>query len=183
VLLIKQKHKTLGITSLINEKWRCNYRHFSLEYVHYFFIVSTMSHHYQDLINLFEKTFFEQYNTRLVKGEDEPIYLPLSKEYPYHRIVFAHGYFASALHELAHWFVAGKERRTLEDYGYWYQPDGRDEAQQKIFEGVEIKPQAIEWALSVASNKSFNVSADNLNGAEADTVNFKIMFISKCGNI
>ena len=43
-----------------------------------------------------------------------------------------------------------------------------------MFEQVEIKPQAIEWAFCVAANKPFNVSADNLNGAEADTVNFRL---------
>ena len=51
-------------------------------------------------------------------------------------------------------------------------PDGRNAEQQKRFEQVEVKPQAIEWAFSVASRKVFNVSADNLKGAEADTVSF-----------
>ncbi len=132
-----------------------------------------MSHHYQDLIDLFEQTFFHQYNTRLIKGGDEPIYLPANEQCHFHQIIFAHGYYASALHELSHWFVAGEKRRQLEDFGYWYVPDGRNAEQQKQFEHVEIKPQAIEWALSVAANKSFTVSADNLNGAKGDTAAFK----------
>ncbi len=65
-------------------------------------------HHYQQLIDLFDSCFAEEFNTRLVKGDDEPIYLPADDDTPYHRIVFAHGFFASALHEISHWCVAGK---------------------------------------------------------------------------
>lgn len=129
-------------------------------------------HNIQDLIAIFSDTFFTEYNTRLIKGDDEPIYLPASETCSYHQIVFAHGYYSSGLHEIAHWCVAGKERRLKEDFGYWYEPDGRNEQQQKIFESVEVKPQAIEWAFCIAANKTFNVSADNLNGAEADTQAF-----------
>ena len=100
---------------------------------------------------------------------------PLDPTDPYHQIIFAHGYYASALHEISHWCIAGKERRLLEDFGYWYEPDGRNEQQQKVFESVEIKPQAIEWAFCIAANKKFNVSADNLNGAEADVEAFKAL--------
>lgn len=131
------------------------------------------AHKYQDLIHIFEQTFFDGYRTKLIKGEDEPLYLPASKSIDYAQVIFAHGYYASALHEIAHWCIAGKDRRKLEDFGYWYVPDGRNEHQQKTFEQVEIKPQAIEWAFCVAANKSFNVSADNLNGAGADTDAFK----------
>ncbi|WP_411546223.1 elongation factor P hydroxylase [Klebsiella pneumoniae] len=69
----------------------------------------------------------EEFNTRLIKGDDEPIFcypradLPADDDFypltPYHRrsrdclprghdvssIVFAHGFFASALHEISHW--------------------------------------------------------------------------------
>jgi elongation factor P hydroxylase len=69
--------------------------------------------------------------------------------------------------------LAGSARRLIEDFGYWYMPDGRDAQQQKTFEQVEIKPQAIEWAFCVAAGKKFNVSADNLNGATPDTIAFK----------
>lgn len=132
-----------------------------------------MHHDYQDLIRLFEQCFYHSHNTKLVKGGDEPVYLPVSEQCSYHQIIFAHGYYASALHEIAHWCLAGDERRLLEDFGYWYLPDGRDAEQQKRFEQVEVKPQAIEWAFCIASRKNFNVSADNLNGAETDTASFK----------
>jgi len=131
-----------------------------------------MQHNYQDLITIFGDTFYEQFNTRLVKGESEPVYLPADEGCEFHQIIFAHGFFSSALHEISHWCVAGEERRKLEDFGYWYIPDGRNEEQQKRFEEVEIVPQAIEWAFNIAANKKFNVSSDNLDGFEADTIGF-----------
>lgn len=126
-----------------------------------------------NLISLFNDTFYDAYNTKLIRGKDEPIYLPRSEASEFHQVVFAHGYFSSALHEIAHWCIAGDARRLLEDYGYWYCPDGRDEQQQKAFESVEIKPQALEWIFSVAANKKFQVSTDNLNGAEPDRKGFQ----------
>lgn len=132
-----------------------------------------ITHHYQDLIDIFADTFFAQYQTRLVKGDGEPIYLPANHECGFHQIIFAHGFYASALHEVAHWLVAGSKRRMLEDFGYWYLPDGRDSQQQRDFEAVEIKPQAIEWSLSVAAGFEFNVSCDNLNGVEPDRFAFQ----------
>ncbi|WP_440904654.1 elongation factor P hydroxylase [Catenovulum sp. SX2] len=121
-------------------------------------------HDIQDIIQLFNQTFLPSYNTELVKGDDEPIYYPATDTSPA-KVVFAHGYYASALHEIAHWCLAGSERRQQVDYGYWYNPDGRNEQQQKAFEQVEIKPQAIEWILSVAAGFNFKVSCDNLNGS------------------
>lgn len=130
-------------------------------------------HQIADLICIFEHTFYQSHNTRLVKGEHEPIYIPADVKTPYHQVVFAHGFYASALHEIAHWLVAGDKRRLLEDYGYWYCPDGRDKAQQGEFEAVEVKPQAIEWALSVAAGFEFNVSVDNLNGEQTCRFDFQ----------
>ncbi|MCW8108322.1 elongation factor P hydroxylase [Alteromonas ponticola] len=117
---------------------------------------------------LFDKTFFAGFNTRLIRGEDEPVYLPANELKPYNQVVFAHGYFSSALHEVAHWCIAGEARRKMEDYGYWYCPDGRNRQQQKEFEQVEVKPQAIERAFTLAVGRKFSVSTDNLNGAEPD---------------
>ncbi|HBV76331.1 MULTISPECIES: elongation factor P hydroxylase [Vibrio] len=118
----------------------------------------------EDIIVLFNQTFFDAYNTKLVRGEDEPIYLPATDSVPYHQIVFAHGFYASAMHEIAHWCVAGPKRRLLEDFGYWYEPDGRTELVQAEFEKVEIRPQSYEWILSVSAGLPFSVSCDNLNG-------------------
>ncbi len=133
-----------------------------------------MSYQYQDLIQIFNDTFTVKMNTQLVKGEDEPLYAPKNEICNYHRIIFAHGFFASALHEVAHWCLAGSSRRLKEDFGYWYIPDGRDQAQQNKFEQVEIKPQAIEWAFCAAIGKKFDVSVDNLSGTgNTDRAAFK----------
>jgi elongation factor P hydroxylase len=130
-------------------------------------------HRYEDLITLFNECFFETYNTLLVKGDNEPIYLPADANRPHNTLIFAHGFFASALHESAHWLIAGAERRKMEDFGYWYVPDGRSAKEQTLFQTVEVKPQAMEWILSKAANFRFRVSIDNLNGQEADTIAFK----------
>ena len=130
-------------------------------------------HDIQTLIQLFNQTFLDTENTELVCCQEEPIYLPADDRHPHHRIIFAHGFFASALHEIAHWCIAGKERRQLEDFGYWYQPDGRTAAQQAEFEKVEVKPQALEWIFSVSAAFPFHFSADNLNGEVGISDNFQ----------
>lgn len=128
-----------------------------------------------DLIRLFNRTFRDSHNTILVRGGDEPLYLPADEHHPHHRVLFAHGYFSSALHEIAHWTIAGSRRRTLVDYGYWYQPDGRDARRQAEFERVERKPQAIEWAFHIVCGKRFHVSMDNLSGSPGDMHRFERM--------
>ncbi|MCW8886296.1 MAG: elongation factor P hydroxylase [Motiliproteus sp.] len=125
------------------------------------------------MVQIFNELFQHSYNTVLVRGEDEPIYLPADDSNPYHRVVFAHGFYASCLHEISHWCIAGPERRKLEDFGYWYQPDGRSAEQQSEFEKVEIKPQALEWILAKACGFKFRVSADNLSGVPTDNSRFK----------
>ncbi len=134
-----------------------------------------MEHNYQDLITIFNDTFYRSHNTRLELGGDEPIYLPADEQYDYHRIIFARGFYASALHEIAHWCVAGPQRRLLEDFGYWYEPDGRSAETQAEFEKVEIRPQAYEWILAMSAGFPFNVSCDNLNGDfEPDRLKFML---------
>ncbi len=125
------------------------------------------------LIELFNRLFLQDYNTELVCGEHEPIYLPADQDNPTNRIVFAHGYFSSALHEIAHWCIAGEHRRTLVDFGYWYEPDGRTVQQQRAFERVEVKPQALEWVFTRCAGRKFRVSADNLNGEVQESQHFK----------
>ncbi|WP_346839578.1 elongation factor P hydroxylase [Microbulbifer sp. SAOS-129_SWC] len=111
---------------------------------------------------VFDRCFSADLNTRLVGGFEEPYYRPAGHEYPYHRVEFTRDYPASALHEAAHWCVAGEARRQLPDYGYWYAPDGRSAAQQAEFERVEVRPQALEWLFARACGLRFRVSADNL---------------------
>lgn len=121
-------------------------------------------HHPDDLITLFNHCFMNSHGTQLAYGTDEPLYQPAQLDQPYHMIYFAHGFFSSALHECAHWLLAGKARRALVDYGYWYVPDGRTPEEQALFQQVEVKPQALEWILSNAARYSFQLSFDNLDG-------------------
>lgn len=121
------------------------------------------------LIQAFDLCFGAQ-GVVLVRSEQatthsEPEYLPRKAGEPA-KICFAHGFFASALHEVAHWCIAGKHRRTLPDFGYWYVPDGRDTTQQAAFEKVEVKPQAIEWLFTLACGKRFFISQDNLSSPD-----------------
>lgn len=90
--------------------------------------------------------------------------MPAGPKSPSAKIFYRQDYLASALHEVAHWCIAGKARRAMEDFGYWYNPDGRSAAQQNKFELAEVKPQTLEWMFSVACRKPFQVSADNLTG-------------------
>ena len=134
----------------------------------------TPVHRSVDLEALFKQCFYKDYKTLLIGGADEPLYSPakyspatLSDE-P-HRLYYRADYFASALHEIAHWCIAGAQRRQQEDWGYWYCPDGRSPAQQRAFEAVEVKPQAVEWMLSVAAAAPFRISSDNLLGMASNS--------------
>jgi|TARA_R110000822_G_scaffold59736_13_gene148940 elongation factor P hydroxylase len=129
------------------------------------------------LISIFNDLFADSVNTRLEGGGEEPIYLPADDTCDYHRLIFRSDYISSALHEISHWCIAGKQRRQVVDFGYWYNPDGRTAAQQRTFEQVEVKPQAMEWIFSVAANHPFNISADNLSadiGASEDFINLVV---------
>lgn len=140
---------------------------------------NTKVHTLSDIIAIFNGCFEQEFNTRLVKGGDEPVYIPAGHKtegydvLPYHAIYFARGFYSSALHEISHWLIAGAERRKLEDFGYWYEPDGRSAEQQREFEKVEVKPQAIEWVLATAADFRYFASADNLNGNPGDPTAFK----------
>ena len=107
---------------------------------------------------------FADYGTVLVGGSPEPLYRPGEAAGELHTIFYREDYLASALHEVAHWCIAGSERRQRVDFGYWYEPDGRDTLQQQAFEKVEVKPQALEWFFAQACGVPFTLSADNLSG-------------------
>lgn len=112
--------------------------------------------------SVFNACFTENCNTRLFGGADEPIYQPAVNSGEHHALYYRGDYFASALHEVAHWCIAGALRRQQIDFGYWYTPETRNIDQQRAFETVECKPQALEWFFSRACGYRFRVSADNL---------------------
>ena len=128
------------------------------------------------LEEVFNRCFLLSENTQLVGGVEEPLYRPAKDEQDQHLLYYREDYFASALHEVAHWCIAGRSRRQLVDFGYWYAPEGRDSQQQRAFESVEVKPQALEWYFAKACGYRFQVSVDNLDpetGALPDTGHFR----------
>jgi elongation factor P hydroxylase len=125
-----------------------------------------------DFTTLINDHYLKTYNTVLTGGFAEPFYQPAQNNQPA-QIQFTQDYFRSALHELAHWCVAGEERKKQDDYGYWYAPDGRSQQQQELFFSCEIVPQAFEWALSLVCGVKFDVSVDNLNNSTSGATEFR----------
>ncbi len=132
-----------------------------------------------DIEVVFNRTVGRQYNTVVAGGATEPFYRPADSECSQHRIFYREDFVSSSLHEIAHWLVAGPARLLLPDWGYWYAPDGRNHAQQQLFEQVEVKPQALEWllhhacGLQDAGGLHFQVSLDNLGDGASDGRIFK----------
>ena len=62
------------------------------------------------VMGLFNQEFAESDTTELIGGAAEPYYQPGSP----HGIYFRADYVRSALHEVAHWCVAGRRRRRGE---------------------------------------------------------------------
>ncbi len=84
------------------------------------------------IVRTFNDTFLASHHTAMRGGAAEPLYLPAVGATPA-QIVFTYDYPASALHEAAHWCLAGEQRRTQRDYGYWYVPGPRNAAQRAAF--------------------------------------------------
>ncbi|TCO77832.1 elongation factor P hydroxylase [Chromatocurvus halotolerans] len=112
---------------------------------------------------LFDNVFATTCNTVLRGGAKEPLYEPACADAPA-QINYRDDFVSSALHEVAHWCIAGAARRRQVDYGYWYSPDGRSRQEQWDFERVEARPQALEWVFSQCCGVPFALSLDNLSG-------------------
>ena len=145
---------------------------------------NTESQKLTQVVRLFNRLFNKTYRTCLIGGAHEPMYQPASRENELHQLNFRDDYLSSALHEVAHWCIAGPERLLKEDFGYWYRPDGRLCIEQREFERVEVKPQALEWVFSIACNHTFSISLDNLNSKKSvdhrDYRLFEQAIISQC---
>jgi elongation factor P hydroxylase len=126
----------------------------------------------EELAEVFNQCFEQSEKTVLCIGASEPFFVPnnVATQFTCGKSIDAHAlsrvfsredYPASVLHEAAHWCIAGNRRRRLLDYGYWYEPDGRDASKQSEFERVEVKPQALERIMSKAAGMPFRLSADN----------------------
>ncbi len=105
------------------------------------------------------------HQVRLIGGAAEPFYQPAAAGRPA-IIRYTRDYAASALHELAHWCIAGADRRRRPDYGYWYRPPPRSISEQAAFFRVEVPVQALEARFCAAAGLPFRVSMDDLAGAD-----------------
>lgn len=111
------------------------------------------------LKQIFEATF----DVLIIGGADEPFYQAASKNTPA-TIYYKDNYPRSLLHEMAHYCLAGQQRRQLDDYGYWYAPCGRTADEQQAFENVEARPQALEKAFCHILGLPFCPSLDDFSG-------------------
>lgn len=127
----------------------------------------------EEIKSVFERQFGPAYNIRLLGGAEEPLYLPAHSAQAHNQLIYTRDYPASALHEIAHWCLASREQLVLKDWGHWYTPDGRSADQQRAFQRVEARVQAIEWFLSLAAGRPFRESSDNLSGETIDDSEFK----------
>ena len=109
----------------------------------------------------FNRVFYPAYGTQMRGGAEEPLYVPAADGEPA-RVYYREDFAASALHEAAHWCIAGRQRRALADFGYSYQPPPRSEAAQQRFFALELRTQALESLFAAAAGVPFQPSADNL---------------------
>jgi elongation factor P hydroxylase len=119
----------------------------------------------------FNREFFGSHRTVLCGGGDEPLYSPGDVVQPA-RILYRRDYPASALHEVAHWSIAGHARRRLPDYGYWYLPGPRSAGERAAFFAAEVEAQALEAVFAARCGVRFVVSADDFAAAPAEIERF-----------
>lgn len=105
---------------------------------------------------------FAAHRIRLVGGASEPRYVAgTGTQSPC--LFYTQDFASSALHEAAHWCLAGERRRNIDDFGYDYVPAAeRTFADQLRFETAEVRTQALEWLFSIAAGVDFHVSVDNV---------------------
>ncbi|MEM9621133.1 MAG: elongation factor P hydroxylase [Pseudomonadota bacterium] len=117
----------------------------------------------QDLqiAQLFNQCFAQSHDTILRGGAQEPLYLPGNANEPA-QLWYREDFAASALHEIAHWCVAGGARRRLVDFGYVYSPPPRSPQAQAAFFASELKVQTLEMLFAQTAGVPFTASADNL---------------------
>ena len=122
------------------------------------------------ICEIFNSGVGERYGTVIHGGRDEPLFFPRCDSLD--EIYFRNNFASSALHEIAHWCIAGAERRKIIDYGYWYK-ENRTTREQLQFETLEIRPQALEWIFSKAAGIRFHVSLDNFERISEDCFEFR----------
>ncbi len=112
-------------------------------------------------------TAFGAERVRLIGGASEPLYEPGFGATPA-RLYYREDFAASALHEAAHWCIAGSARRKLQDFGYAYVAPPRSAAAQARFFSAELKTQTLESIFAGCAGIEFRPSADNLEATVDD---------------
>ena len=97
----------------------------------------------------------------MIGGAAEPLYVPAAANQKA-QLFYRENFAASALHEAAHWCIAGANRRTREDFGYIYVPPPRSVTQQEKFFASELRTQSLESLFAEQAGVKFIPSADNL---------------------
>ena len=120
----------------------------------------------ETISDLFNNAFEKKYRVRLIGGAAEPIYLPPTNKKT-GAICFRDDFMSSALHEVAHWCLAGRDRRKMVDFGYEYISPPRDENAQKAFLQAERRVQGLERLFSELCCVPFSPSLDNLDCDQA----------------
>ncbi len=115
-----------------------------------------------DVVDVFARCFWESHATQLIGGAAEPLYQPAQRAGEPHLLFYRENFAASALHETAHWCVAGSTRRTQVDFGYVYNEPPRSARAQAAFFAAELKVQALEQVFCEAGGLVFVPSADQI---------------------
>ena len=147
----------------------------------------------RDIVDVFAEVFgTEQDLVCLCGGFAEPAYLPASclpascspgGDRRAAEVRYTLDYPASALHEAAHWLLAGQRRRNLPDYGYWYVSEPRPAAVQRAFLRVESRVQALESWLCEAAGLEFRASVDDFRMPEAAIAAFERRVLSRAARL
>ena len=113
------------------------------------------------IASLFTEVFAAE-RLQMFGGGVEPRYTAARGDVPA-TLQYTADFASSALHEAAHWCLAGADRRALDDFGYFYVPaEARSGADQRRFEAAEVRTQAIEWLFSLAAGVEFHLSVDSI---------------------
>ena len=111
---------------------------------------------HSDVARVFNLVFVD-HKVVMNGGHAEPLYIPSVR---IAEIQYRQDYTASALHEAAHWCIAGQGRRRLKDYGYFYSPPPRTQVDSVRFEAAEVEAQSMELLFSEAAGLLFQPSTD-----------------------
>ena len=106
---------------------------------------------------------------RIQGGAHEPFYQAPKNNNPA-ILFFREDYIRSLFHELAHYALAGPMRRSIDDFGFWYTPCGRNSDEQQRFEEVESRPQGLEKRFCEIWRVPFSPSLDDFSGRPASPV-------------